>query len=294
MDRVGTTFGIMSSINEKEVEQLENDTPAAASQGAVTFESVWCVFEHRAGHLVHALEDVSFTVPAGEFVAVVGRSGHGKSTMLRVLAGLQPPTTGIAAINGVPVLGPGAERSMVFQQDTVFPWMHVRDNVEFALKARGMSKAERKVISDRTLKNVGLTEFADSWPRELSGGMRKRVALGSVMAAGSNVWLMDEPFGSLDYFTRRNLHELLLKIWRETHKTIFFVTHDIEEALILADRLMLVRDGKLVEDMPVDLPRPRNEDVRASPEAVSLTKSILDELGIEDDPSVVDTSEADI
>jgi len=284
----------MSSSNEKEVEQLENDTPAAAPQGDVTFDSVWCVFEHRAGRLVNALEDVSFTVPAGEFVAVVGRSGHGKSTMLRVLAGLQPPTTGIAAINGAPVVGPAAERSMVFQQDTVFPWMHVRDNVEFALKAQGMSKAERQVISDRVLENVGLTDFAGSWPRELSGGMRKRVALGAVMAAGSNVWLMDEPFGSLDYFTRRNLHELLLKIWSETHKTIFFVTHDIEEALILADRLMLVRDGKLVEDMSVDLPRPRNEDVRASPEAVALTKSILDELGIEDDSSVVDISEADI
>ena len=263
------------------------------SPNDVTFDSVWCVFEHRSGRLVHALEDVSFTVPAGQFVAVVGRSGHGKSTMLRVLAGLQPPTMGTAAIDGVPVLAPGAERSMVFQQDTVFPWMDVRDNIEFPLKALGMPNNERLAISDRVLEEVGLTDFADSWPRELSGGMRKRVALASVMAAGSNVWLMDEPFGSLDYFTRRNLHELLLEIWRETHKTIFFVTHDIEEALILADRLMLVRDGKLVHDMSVDLPRPRDEDVRASPEAVSITKAILDELGIEDDSSEIDTSEAD-
>ena len=273
---------------------MVQDSVESRSAADVTFDGVWCVFEHRSGRLVHALEDVSFAVPAGQFVAVVGRSGHGKSTMLRVLAGLQPPTTGTAAIDGVPVVGPAAERSMVFQQDTVFPWMHVRDNVEFALKARHMTKTERTKISDQTLQDVGLTDFADSWPRELSGGMRKRVALASVMAAGSNVWLMDEPFGSLDYFTRRNLHELLLEIWRETHKTIFFVTHDIEEALILADRLMLLRDGKLVDDMPVDLPRPRDEDVRASPEAVSLTKAILDELGIEDDPSMVDISEADI
>jgi len=272
---------------------LVQENVESRSANDVTFDSLWCVFEHRSGRLVHALEDVSFTVPAGQFVAVVGRSGHGKSTMLRVLAGLQPPTMGTAAIDGVPVLAPSAERSMVFQQDTVFPWMDVRDNIEFPLKALGMPKNERLAISDRTLEQVGLTDFADSWPRELSGGMRKRVALASVMAAGSNVWLMDEPFGSLDYFTRRNLHELLLEIWRETHKTIFFVTHDIEEALILADRLMLVRDGKLVHDMPVDLPRPRDEDVRASPEAVSITKAILDELGIEDDSSEIDTSEAD-
>ncbi len=252
----------------------------------VTFEGVWCVFEHRSGQLVHALQDVSFTVPAGQFVAVVGRSGHGKTTMLRVLAGLQPPTAGQVTLGESVVTGPSVERSMVFQQDTVFPWMDVRDNVEFSLKSQGSTKDIRRETSDQRLEDVGLTDFADSWPRELSGGMRKRVALAAVMASGSKVWLMDEPFGSLDYFTRRSLHDLLINLWNESNMTIFFVTHDIEEALILADRVMLVRDGKLVEDIEVSLPRPRDEDVRATPEAVALSKTILDHLGIREDEIV--------
>ena len=254
-----------------------------ASTQDVTFEGVWCVFEHRSGRLVNALQDVSFTVPAGEFVAVVGRSGHGKTTMLRVLAGLQPTTSGSVYLGGEEVAGPSVARSMVFQQDTVFPWMHVRDNVEFSLKAQGVPRDERRRIADQKLEEVGLLNFAHSWPRELSGGMRKRVALASVMASGSGVWLMDEPFGSLDYFTRRSLHDLLLGLWRESKMTIFFVTHDIEEALILADRVMLVRDGKLVQDVEVTLPRPRDEDVRASHEAVELSKTILEYLGITED-----------
>jgi NitT/TauT family transport system ATP-binding protein len=249
----------------------------------VTFEGVWCVFEHRSGQLVYALQNVSFTVPSGQFVAVVGRSGHGKTTMLRVLAGLQGTTQGRVFLGESVVTGPGVDRSMVFQRDTVFPWMHVRDNVEFSLKAQGVPKEKRRQVSDQKLEEVGLLDFAHSWPRELSGGMRKRVALASVMAAGSGVWLMDEPFGSLDYFTRRSLHDLLLQLWDESKMTIFFVTHDIEEALILADRVMLVRDGRLVKDIEVTLPRPRDEDVRASSEAVQLSKTILDHLGIRED-----------
>ena len=245
----------------------------------VKFENVNCVFEHQSGRLVRALEGVSFDVSEGEFVAVVGRSGHGKSTLLRVLAGLQPTTEGRVTVGGNDVRGPGLERSMVFQQDTVFPWMSVRENVEFGPRSQGVGKAERRQISVRWLKAVELDDFAESWPRELSGGMRKRVALASVLATGSEVWLMDEPFGSLDYFTRRTLHGLLLELWEKTQKTVFFVTHDIEEALILADRLLLIRDGRIVQDLAISLPRPRDEDVRASDEAVSLTKAIIENLG---------------
>lgn len=246
----------------------------------VSFEGLWCVFEHRSGQLVHALQDVSFDVESGEFVCVVGRSGHGKTTLLRVLAGLQPPTAGHASLGDDVVTGPGADRAMVFQQDTVFPWLQVRENVEFGLRALNTPADQRNETTDHWLEAVGLTEFADSWPRELSGGMRKRVALASAMAVGSDVILMDEPFGSLDYFTRRNLHDVLLDLWEETQKTIFFVTHDIEEALILADRVILLAEGKLVDDIAVTLPRPRDEDVRASDEAVSITKVILAHLGI--------------
>jgi NitT/TauT family transport system ATP-binding protein len=249
----------------------------------VRFENVDCVFEHQSGRLVRALDDVTFHVPEGQFVAVVGRSGHGKSTLLRVLAGLQPTTKGQVSVGGEPVSGPGLERSMVFQQDTVFPWMSVRENVEFGPRSQAVAKDERQVISERWLKAVELEDFAESWPRELSGGMRKRVALASVLATGSQVWLMDEPFGSLDYFTRRTLHDLLLELWVDTQKTVFFVTHDIEEALILADRLLLMRDGRIVQDLQITLPRPRDEDVRASDEAVSLTKAIIENLGSRSD-----------
>jgi NitT/TauT family transport system ATP-binding protein len=246
-------------------------------------EHVSCSFTHRKGALVHALRDVSFTVPPGQFVCLVGRSGHGKSTLLRVLAGLQRPTSGQAYIGERHITTPGSDRGMVFQQDTVFPWMHVRDNVEYGLRARGIPRAERRSISDRWLKAVGLDQFADSWPKELSGGMRKRVAFAAVLAAGADVWLMDEPFGSLDYFTRRSLHELVLGVWRHERKTVFFVTHDIEEALILADRILLLANGELVSDLEVRLPRPRDEDARASPEAVLLTKTVLQHLAVEED-----------
>ena len=246
----------------------------------VVFDNVSCVFQHRSGQLVQALRDVSFEAPEGQFICVVGRSGHGKTTLLRVLAGLQQPTGGSVAVGDRHVTRPGRDRAMVFQQDTVFPWMHVRDNVEFGLAAAGLSKSERRRISDRRLSEVGLDEFAQSWPRELSGGMRKRVALAAVLAVDADVWLMDEPFGSLDYFTRRQLHDLLIELWEEANKTVFFVTHDIEEALILADRVLLVSEGRIVDDLPVALPRPRDEDVRASAEAVGLTKRILSHLGV--------------
>ncbi len=257
----------------------------------VTFEHVDCQFEHESGRTVKALNDVSFSVPAGQFVAIVGRSGHGKSTLLRVLAGLQETTGGRVRVGERAVDGPGPDRSMVFQQDAVFPWMSVRQNVEFGLRAQGTPKEERFATSSRWLEEVQLADFAGSWPRELSGGMRKRVALAAVLAMDSDVWLMDEPFGSLDYFTRRSLHDLLLSLWDETHKTVFFVTHDIEEALILADRVLLVRDGRIVQDLANDLPRPRDEEVRASRPSVVLTKTIVDHLGAEDINPAPESSE---
>jgi len=247
----------------------------------VRFDSVCCDFEHRGGSTVHALDGVSFDVDPGQFVCILGRSGHGKTTLLRALAGLQPVSSGTVLVRDQAVVGPDSNRPMVFQQDTVFPWMHVRANVEFALKVKGMRKAERRAISNRWLEAIGMSGFAESWPRELSGGMRKRVALAAVLASDADVWLMDEPFGSLDYFTRRGLHEVLLDLWTEAGKTVFFVTHDIEESLILADRILVVSQGRLVEDIAVDLPRPRTEEIRASERAVTITRTILDRLGVE-------------
>ena len=247
---------------------------------SVEFIDVQCTFRHRDGTIVNALQDVSFAVPQGEFICVLGRSGHGKSTLLRALAGLQPVTGGAIYAHGEQVTGPAAHRPMVFQQDTVFPWMHVRKNVEFAMKVKGIPKEERRQRSEHWLQEVGLEPFASSWPRELSGGMRKRVALASVLATDADLWLMDEPFGSLDYFTRRGLHDALVKLWAETKKTVFFVTHDIEEALILADRILMISGGRVVDDMKVTLPRPRDEGIRATPEAVEITQRILRRLGV--------------
>lgn len=258
-------------------------TNTILSPGAVEFDHVSCSFQHRTGETVLGLDDVSFKVEASQFVCVLGRSGHGKTTLLRVLAGLQKATGGRVLVNELPVIGPGSDRPMVFQQDTVFPWMHVRDNVEFALKVKGLDRRARRSVSDRWLNEVGLGRFAESWPRELSGGMRKRVALASVLATDAEVWLMDEPFGSLDYFTRRGLHDVLLDLWAETRKTVFFVTHDIEESLILADRILVISQGRLVEDIPVTLVRPRTEEVRATGDAVEITRRILTRLGFDTD-----------
>ena len=177
---------------------------------AIRAANVWCVFEHVSGRMVEALREVSLDIPPGQFVCVVGRSGHGKSTLLRAMGGLNSLTAGEIHVGERKVVGPSAERAMVFQDDTVFPWMRVRDNVEFGLKARSMGKAERQRIADAWLERVDLVDFADSWPKELSGGMRKRVALATVFATGANILLMDEPFGSLDYVTRLILHGLLL------------------------------------------------------------------------------------
>lgn len=200
--------------------------------------------------------------------------------MVRAIAGLNRVTAGSIVINGKKVTGPSAERGMVFQEDTVFPWLNVELNVEFGLRAQGKSRHERKPIADQWLRAVGLETFSGSWPRELSGGMRKRVALATVFAAGAELLLMDEPFGALDYVTRLSLHEVLLNLWRQTHRTIIFVTHDIEEALVLGDRILVVGGGRLIDDLPVKLPRPRTEDVRASARAVDITKSIIHHLGI--------------
>jgi NitT/TauT family transport system ATP-binding protein len=237
-----------------------------------------CVFHPTGGGVVRALDSVSTSIGDGEFVCMLGRSGHGKSTLLRALAGLQPLTSGEIRVNDKIVTGPGYDRGMVFQEDTVFPWLSVKSNVEFGLRARGIPTAKQSLIADHWVDAVGLAPVAKSWPKELSGGMRKRVAIAAVFANEAPILLMDEPFGPLDYVTRRDLQGLLVALWKDTRKTIVFVTHDIEEALILADRILIMRRGKIVDDISVHLVRPRDEEVRASREALSITKAIQGHL----------------
>jgi NitT/TauT family transport system ATP-binding protein len=206
-----------------------------------------------------ALVDINLRIEEGEFVCLLGPSGCGKSTLLKIIAGLITATSGRIAINGSPVNGPGPERAVVFQDYALFPWMTVRDNVEFGLEARQLPVLERREVSKKLLKVVGLSDFAERFPHQLSGGMKQRVSIARALAVEPSLLLMDEPFGALDAQTRNLLQDELLRIWREYRKTVVFVTHSIEEAIYLADRIVLMtaRPGRIKQIVTVSEPRPR-------------------------------------
>jgi NitT/TauT family transport system ATP-binding protein len=207
-----------------------------------------------------ALVDINLQIKEGEFVCLLGPSGCGKSTLLKIIAGLIPATSGRISINGKPVSGPGPERAVVFQDYALFPWMTVRDNVEFGLEARRLPLAERREVSKRLLKVVGLSDFAERFPHQLSGGMKQRVSIARALAVDPSLLLMDEPFGALDAQTRQLLQDELLRIWREYRKTVVFVTHSIEEAIYLSDRIvvMTARPGRVKQIVMVPETRPRD------------------------------------
>jgi NitT/TauT family transport system ATP-binding protein len=212
------------------------------------------------GSQTPALVDINLRIAEGEFICLLGPSGCGKSTLLKIIAGLIPATSGRIAINGKEVSGPGPERAVVFQDYALFPWMTVRDNIEFGLEARKLPVAERYEISSRLLKVVGLSDFAERFPHQLSGGMKQRVSLARALAVDPSLLLMDEPFGALDAQTRQLLQDELLRIWREYRKTVVFVTHSIEEAIYLSDRIavMTARPGRIKQIVMVPELRPRD------------------------------------
>jgi len=212
------------------------------------------------GREVTALQDIDLDVAKGEFVCLLGPSGCGKSTLLNAVAGFDPPTSGELNALGKPVLAPGPERAMVFQEYALFPWMTVERNVAFGLEVRGEPPARIRKIVDRLLAKLGLSDFRDRFPKDLSGGMRQRVAIARVLAIDPPLLLMDEPFGALDALTRRSLQDELLRIWAEDRKTVLFVTHGIEESIYLADRVVVMtyRPGTVKRIVPVTLPRPRD------------------------------------
>ena len=207
-----------------------------------------------------ALVDINLSIAEGEFLCLLGPSGCGKSTLLKIIAGLIPATSGRIAINGKAVSGPGPERAVVFQDYALFPWMTVRDNVEFGLEARKLPASQRREVSGRLLKVVGLSDFAERFPHQLSGGMKQRVSIARALAVDPSLLLMDEPFGALDAQTRQLLQDELLRIWREYRKTVVFVTHSIEEAIYLSDRIvvMTARPGRVKQIVMVPEPRPRD------------------------------------
>ena len=244
---------------------------------AIAARDISMLFKTRTGR-VHAIDNVSVEIPDAHFACIVGASGCGKSTLLNVMGGLMRPTSGNVYVDGRPIHGPGTDRGMVFQSYTLFPWLRVRENVEFGPKLKGMSKADRRRISGPLLEEMGLSEFARAYPKELSGGMKQRVAIARALANDPKVLLMDEPFGALDALTRASAQRFLTEIWEQHRRTIAFVTHDIEEAIFLGDTVFVMspRPGRLREVIAIDIPRPRTLEAVGTQRFGELKQQILE------------------
>ncbi len=234
-------------------------------------------FQPKRKPEVLALDAVSLAVEDNTFSVIVGPSGCGKSTLLRLVAGLQEPSAGRMLLDGRPIDGPSAERGMVFQSYTLFPWLSVRDNVMFGPKLKGLPRTECLAIAEDLIAAVGLNGFEESYPKELSGGMRQRVALARALANDPRILLMDEPFGALDSQTRQLMQELLLTIWNRHRKTVLFITHDIDEAIFLGDvvHVMTARPGRIKRSIPITIPRPRGIDTLTSEPFMALKREVL-------------------
>ena len=251
----------------------QDPRPSHATRGRIMIENLTVTFGDAAAQRT-AVDRVSLEVTPGEFVCVLGPSGCGKSTVLNVIAGFIAPDAGHVSIDGVAIEKPGADRGVVFQQPTLFPWKTVLQNIAYGPRVAGRSRADAENIARRFMAMVGLAACADDYPQALSGGMQQRVGIARALANSPNVLLMDEPFGSLDAQTRTMMQEVLLGIWEELHTTVLFVTHDIEEAIFLADRVIVMSagPGRVIDDIPVALPRPRHPDVVYAPEFIRLKR----------------------
>ena len=241
---------------------------ADREHGAVNSKQPFIAFQNlqksfrdaREGRIVHAIEDISLEIDRGEFVTVVGPSGCGKTTLLNILAGFEQPSGGQVSLEGQPIDRPGADRGVVFQEYALFPWLTLRQNVEYGPRERGIPASLIRELTDRTLGMVRLTAAENRYPHELSGGMRQRAALARVLVNDPKILLMDEPFAALDAQTRARLQQEVARLWTETGKTVFFVTHSVEEAVLLADRViaMTALPGRVKADVRIALPRPRD------------------------------------
>lgn len=229
---------------------------------------------------VEALTPISLELNADEFTTVIGTSGCGKSTLLHIVAGLETPTDGSVEVDGNLVIGPGRDRGMVFQSYTLFPWLTVQANVEFALRDIDLSRRERKERAREYLDLVGVLDFSDALPSQLSGGMRQRVAIARALSYQPRMLLMDEPFGALDAQTRQDMQELLLSVWEKHRLNVLFVTHDIDEAIFLSDRIVMLsgRPGRVKLDLRPQIPRPRSLSVLTSPEMMKYKAELLASL----------------
>ena len=242
-------------------------------------ENVTKKFETDRGSLL-ALDDICLHVETGELVCAVGASGSGKSTLLRLIAGLDQPTAGQITVDDIPIIGPGSDRGLIFQKYTLYPWMTVAENVGFGLKLQGISQTQRTAQIKYYLNVVGLAQFAKAYPKELSGGMQQRVAIARALANQPKILLMDEPFGALDVQTKEVMQDFLLELWQETKTTILMITHDVEEAIFLAQRVYVLssRPGRIIKELQIALPEVELENphsIKRYPEFQNYREQIM-------------------
>jgi len=228
-----------------------------------------------------ALEGLGLEVQDNEFLAILGPVGCGKTTLLRIFAGFLRPTSGSVRCGGASIDGPGWQRGYVLQEEAIFPWMTVRENVEFGLLAKGLAPSARRAVSDELIRSIGLSAFEAAHPKELSSGMSKMVEVARVLATDPSILLLDEPFGALDAQTRARMQDALARLWEQRRKTVLFVTHDAEEALYLADRIVVLseRPGRVKEHFIVDIPRPRSFETRFSARFLALKRQVWEATG---------------
>ena len=267
-------MGSVTAANHRFIEPVASPAQAAPR---LQVDKVSLRYSKPGGGTFTALEAVSFEVPDQQFAVLVGPSGCGKSSLLYLTAGLAEPTSGEIYVGGQQVQGPGADRGMVFQSYTLFPWLTVRQNVEFGLKRRGVPAARRKEIVDYYVNEVGLSGFADNYAKQLSGGMMQRVAIARALANDPQILLMDEPFGALDSQTRLQMQQLLLRVWGNSKKTVLFVTHDIDEAILLGDRVYVMgaKPGRIKQILDVPIERPRSLDMVMERSFIDMKRQIF-------------------
>ncbi|MGE4220005.1 MAG: ABC transporter ATP-binding protein [Alphaproteobacteria bacterium] len=255
---------------------------ARAERGHIRIDDVQVVFG-RGADAYTAVEKTTLDVPPGQFLCILGPSGCGKSTLLNSVAGFVKPTAGSVTVDGIEVQKPSPDRGMVFQQYSLFPWKTVLENIKFGPRMAGLSNGEAEGIARTFLEMVGLSAFARAYPATLSGGMKQRVGIARALANYPSVLLMDEPFGALDAQTRAMMQDSLLRIWGEFRNTVMFVTHDVDEAVFLADRVVVMSaaPGRIIADIPVDLPRPRDPEIVTEPEFVKLKRECIEHIRTE-------------
>ena len=237
----------------------------------------------RGGPPTEALQPTTLAVADNDFIAILGPSGCGKSTLLRIVAGLDSPSAGRVLVDGQAVAAPGADRGMVFQSYTLFPWLTVKENICFGLREKGMGRSEQEAIAARYLERMGLRGFGEHYPKMLSGGMQQRTAIARALANDPKILLLDEPFGALDNQTRALMQEFLLGIWESERKTVLFVTHDIDEAIFVASRVVVMsaRPGRIKSELKVDLPYPRHYTVKTTPQFSAYKARLTEEIRVE-------------